>query len=262
MPSPFPGMNPYLEQDSVWHDFHQRALTLAADLIGAQVLPRYFVKIDEHMFVDELGEEQRRFIGRGDLWVAPLTPEGRGAGTAELLEAPFEVGYPQIDMERLSYLEIRDRDHRQLITVVELLSPSSKYSGRDRDQYLAKRGHLLHTNVHFVEIDLLDGGPRMPWLDMPACDYCAVVSRIERHPKAGFLPIRLRDRLPVIPVPLRQGDPDARLDLQEVLNRVYDAAGYHYYIYADQPTPQLSAEDAEWARQFVPLAGAGQAESP
>ena len=222
MPSPFPGMNPYLEQESVWHDFHERALPLAADLIGAQVLPRYFVKIDEHMYVHELGEEHRRFIGRGDLWVAPLTHEGRGAGTAGLLEDPLEVGVPQIDVEGQSFLEIRDRDSRQLITVVELLSPSNKYSSRDRDQYLAKTRQLLQSDVHFVEIDLLRGGPRMPWLDLPACDYCAVVSRAERRPKAGFWPIRLRDRLPVIPVPLRQGDPDARLDLQEVLHRVYD----------------------------------------
>jgi len=92
---------------------------------------------------------------------------------------------------------------------------------------------------------------RMPWLDLPECDYC-VVSRAERRPKAGAWPIRLRDRLPVIPVPLRQGDPDARLDLQEVLHRVYDAAGYHYYVYTDEATSALSPADAEWARAFLP----------
>lgn len=251
MLSPFPGMNPYLEQESVWHDFHERALPVAAEMLGAQVLPRYFVKIDEHMFVHELGEEQRRVLGRGDLWVAPLTPDHGNGSTVGLLEAPCEVGLPQIDVEGLSFLEIRDRDSRQLITVVELLSPSNKYSGPDRDQYCAKVRRLLQGNVHFVEIDLLRGGPRMPWLDMPACDYCVVVSRWERRPRAGVWPIRLRERLPVIPVPLRQGDADARLDLQEVLNRVYAAAGYHYYLYADEPTPALSPEDAAWARSFL-----------
>jgi hypothetical protein len=136
--------------------------------------------------------------------------------------------------------------------VVELLSPSNKNRGPDRDQYLAKTRHLLQSNVHFVEIDLLRGGPRMPWLHLPACDYCVVVSRAERRPTAGFWANHLRDRLPVVPIPLRQGDADARLDLQEVLNHIYDAAGYRYYIYASDPIPGLSCEDAAWAQQFVP----------
>src|SRR5437016_2641075 len=129
--------------------------------------------------------------------------------------------------------------------------------GPDREQYLAKARLLQQRWVHFVEIDLLRGGPRMPWLDMPACDYCVVVSRAERRPKAGVWPIRLRERLPVIPVPLRQGEADARLDLQEVLHRVYDAAGYRYYVYADPPTPALSPDDAAWAQQFMPPSDSG-----
>jgi len=257
MPSPFPGMNPFVERVSVWHDFRENFLPVARELLSAQVLPRYFVKIDEHMYVHELGQEERRFTGRGDLWVAPLTHERSSGGATALLEAPAEVGVPQIDVEGQSLLEIRDRDTRQLVAVVELLSPSNKYNGPDREQYLAKTRALLHSNVHFVEIDLLRGGPRMPWLGLPTCDYCVVVSRAERRPKAGAWAIRLRDRLPIVPVPLRQGDADARLDLQEVLNRVYDAAGYQYYIYADEPDPPLAPEDAAWTRQFLPPGGAG-----
>ena len=64
---------------------------------------------------------------------------------------------------------------------------------------------------------------------------------------------RLRERLPEIKIPLR-GEDVARLDLQEVLHRIYDAAGYAYYIYTGEPEPLLSAEDAAWARQFLPTA--------
>jgi hypothetical protein len=170
-----------------------------------------------------------------------------------VLEAPAEVGVPAVDVETHSFLEVRDRDNHQLVTVVELLSPTNKYAGPDREQYLAKARQLLRNWVHFVEIDLLRGGPRMPWLDMPECDYCVVVSRFEeRSKKAGFWPIRLRDRLPEIPIPLRRGDTDARLDLQQVLHRIYDAAGYAYYIYSGPPEPLLSAEDTTWAQQFLP----------
>src|SRR5207302_9938984 len=98
MASPFPGMNPYIERASVWHDFHERWIPLAADWIGAQVLPRYFVRIDEHMYIHELSAEERRFIGRGDLLVPALAPVNPGGvPAAPILEAPTEVGVPAVD---------------------------------------------------------------------------------------------------------------------------------------------------------------------
>ncbi len=252
MPSPFPGMNPYLEQDDAWHDFHERVIPLAADLIGSQVLPHYFVKIDEHIFIHELDEESRRFLGRGDVAVTSRSETSGGRAGTQLMEAPAHVSLPVLDVERLAYIEIRDRRNRQLITVLEVLSPSNKSFGRYREQYLAKRNELLASSVNFVEIDLLRGGPRMPWKDLPVCDYYALVSRAEEHRRAGIWPIKLRDRLPKIPVPLRAGDADATIDLQQILHRIYDAAGYEVYIYDGEPDPPLAPDDASWAEQFVP----------
>jgi hypothetical protein len=207
------------------------------------------------MYIHELPAGERRFLGRGDVLVPARTPASTAtAAPGSVLEAPAEVGVPAVDTESLSFLEIRDRDSHELITVVGLLSPSNKYTGPDREQYLAKARQLQRSWVHFVEIDLLRGGPRMPWLDMRACDYCVVVSRVDQRPRAGFWPIRLRDRLPEIPIPLRHGDADARLDLQQVLDRIYDAAGYAYTIYDGPPEPALSAEDTAWARSFLPAA--------
>ncbi len=254
MPSPFPGMNPYIERASVWHDYHESFIPLVRDILTAQVLPRYFVRIDEQMYIHELSAEERRFfVGRGDLLIPALTPASAEAGAASaVLEAPAKVRMPSFDAENLSFLEIRDRDSNELITVIELLSPANKYAGPDREQYLAKARKLQQSWVHFVEIDLLRGGPRMPWLDLPACDYCVVVSRYEQRPEAEFWPIRLRDRLPEIPIPLRRGDTDARLDLQHVLHRIYDAAGYAYHIYKGPPEPLLAPDDAAWAKSFLP----------
>jgi hypothetical protein len=245
-------MNPYLEQEDAWHDFHESFMPLAREILSAQVLPRYFVKIDEHLFIHEPEEESRRFLGRGDVTVAPASTAGGPSSATGVLEAPVHVWLPAPDVERLSYLEIRDRHNRQLITVLELLSPSNKRPGRDRDQYIDKRDQLLVGSANLVEIDLLRGGPRMPMNDLPECDYYALVSRAEERPRAGIWPLRLRDRLPTIPVPLRQGEPDARLDLQAVLHRIYDAAGYAVYIYAGEPEPPLTPEDAAWAQQFLP----------
>jgi hypothetical protein len=254
MPSPFPGMNPYLEQESIWHDFHERWCPLVAELLTAQVRPHYIVKIDEHIYIHELPAEPLQFLGRSDVMVMRPSAPGSSRGATEILEAPTRVRLPLVDMERSSFVEIRDRDSRQLITAIELLSLSNKYSGPDREQYLAKRGKLLVSPVHFVELDLLRGGPRMPFEGLPECDYYALISRAEERYSAGLWPIRFPERLPIIPIPLRPPHGDARLDLQEVLHRIYDAAGYEDYIYQGQPQPRLTQEIAAWAQQFVPSA--------
>lgn len=255
MPSPFPGMNPYLEQEDAWHDFHERFLITAAEIINAQVGVNYIVKIDEHVYIHDVSGERRAFLGRADLSVAGRRGAEAASSATGVLEAPVKVRLPIVDVETESFLEIRDRRTRHLITVLELLSPSNKSVGRDREQYIDKRNQLLARRVHFVELDLLRGGPRMPFEDLPPCDYYALVSRPEPRPEAPLWPIRLAERLPLIPIPLRDPDPDARLDLQETLHRVYDAAGYAKFIYEGAPVPPLTPADAAWAQQFLPPAG-------
>jgi hypothetical protein len=249
-------MDPYLEQDDTWHDFHERFVPLMATLLGGQLRPRYIVKIDEHVYIHEMAARSRRLVGRADISLrrgSTKAARGPAPGAATgLLEAPLTVRLPAVDRERLSYVEIRDRRDRELITVVELLSPANKLAGPDREQYLAKRMEILNGPVHLVEIDLLRGGSPMPAEGRPRCSYSVLVSRAERRLEAAFWPISLRDRLPEIPVPVRAPDPDARLDLQAVLDRIYDEAGYADYIYEGPPRPRLSKRDADWARQFVP----------
>ena len=256
MPSPFPGMNPYLEQDDAWHDFHDHFLPALADAISGQVDSHYVVKIDEHVFIHEAPNESRTVLGRADVLVATGRPAAETQAVAPTaIAAPEQIALPAPDVERLSYLEIRDRRDRKLVTVIELLSPSNKYSGTDREQYLHKRGQLLASRTHLVEIDLLRGGPRMPFgRALPECEYYVMVSRVELRPhQADLWPIRLRDPLPTIPIPLRDSDPDVRVDLQAVLHRVYDAARYGNYIYEGAPYPALGAADADWARQVAGL---------
>ncbi len=131
MRSPFPGMDPYLEQDDVWHDFHERFLPAAAEVIGAQVQPAYIVKIDEHVYVHEMAASSRRLLGRADLGVATSRPgQEPPVGGVGLFDAPSRVRMPAVDIESESFLEIRDRRSRELVCVVELLSPANKR--RDR----------------------------------------------------------------------------------------------------------------------------------
>jgi hypothetical protein len=259
MPSPFPGMDPYLEQEVIWHDFHERFLPAVAAYLSRQVLPQYIVLIDEHVYLYDVETEGDRPVGRPDLVVA--TNSGRFAVEPRrmslgIIDAPVQVRVPEMDDERESFLTVRDRFSREIITVVELLSPTNKRPGENRRRYLAKRADILIGAAHLVEIDLLRCGKPMPAEDRPECSYSVLVSRAGERPRAGFWPIGLRDPLPVVPIPLRADAPDAQLDLRAVIDRVYDEAGYNYFLYEHPPDPPLTGADAEWADGLRTRAGA------
>lgn len=253
MPSPFPGMNPYLEQEDVWHDFHERFMPAAAEMLLPQVRPDYIIKLDEHAYIHELPADQRRLAGRPDVAVVDSRSNRSRAAAEASAVAPVYGELPlAVDVERHAFVEIRDRQTREIVTVLELLSPSNKRLGADRESYLAKRLEFLRSPAHLVEIDLLRGGPRLPVEGLPPCDYYAIVSRSGERPRAGIWPLRLADPLPSIPVPLRHPHSDASLDLGALLHRVYDAAGYADYVYSGVPQPPLSNAEARWAAQFLP----------
>jgi len=223
MPSPFPGMNPYLEQDDAWHDFHKRFIPAAATLLASLVRANYIVKIAERAQPKQRSGENR-----------------------------FR-GCPAVAIEEVheSCVEIRDREDRKLVCIIELLSPSNKKRGEDPEQYLTKRRQLIASGVHLVELDLLRGGPRMPLEEAPQSDYLVMVSRAEERPRVGIWPVQLRETLPRVPVPLRSPHPDAWLDLQGLIHRIHDEAGYGDYIYGGEPRPPLSVDDAAWAQALL-----------
>jgi hypothetical protein len=245
-------MDPYLEREEVWHDFHERFIPYAAEMLATQVEPEYIVKLDEHVYIHELPADQRRLIGKSDVSITRDWEGNRATQSPASVSTPAHaiLSGLAVDEERLAYIEVRDRASLEIVTVVELLSPSNKTS--DRLQYIAKRTHYLQSGIRLVEIDLLRGGPRMPIAEMPECDYYVLIARPEELPRVGIWPIQLRDRLPVIHVPVREPDRKVSLDLQELLGRVYDAARYKNYLHSKPISPPLTNDDARWARTFVP----------
>ncbi|MCI0360550.1 MAG: DUF4058 family protein [Planctomycetaceae bacterium] len=254
MPSPFPGMNPYLEQEAVWHSLHEQFPAYCQEMLTAQVRPKYFVKLDVNIYIHELPDSQR-FLGRPDISLGATNPMPARSGAATLAAPLYGRFGPAIDVVKEAFVEVHERDTRRVVCVIELLSPTNKAPGVDRETYLAKRIRYSQSSVHFVEIDLLRAWQKMPVEDLPECDYCVQVSRAEERPRVGLWPIMLRDRLPTIPIPLLAPDPDARLDLQALLHRLYDAGGYEDYIYSGTPQPPLSAEDADWAAAILNAVG-------
>jgi hypothetical protein len=160
---------------------------------------------------------------------------------------------------RYHRIEIRSVGEEQLVTVIELLSPVNKRPGADAaDAYERKRRDVLHSTVHLLAIDLLRGG-RRPALVTPLPDvpYFIILSRVERRPQVEIWPVSLREAIPVIAVPLREGDADVPLDLTQALQRIYTSARYDLRIDYTKapPPPALSPEDAAWLDEHLQAAG-------
>jgi hypothetical protein len=149
-------------------------------------------------------------------------------------------------------LTIRTRPRGHVVTVVELLSPTDKRAGADREKYLAKRERILDSRAALVEIDLLRAGHRTPVEGRPVCDYCVVVSRPAERPAVGIWAWGVRDPMPDIPIPLRAGEAEPVIPLRAVLDQCYDASRLDVGLYDDPPEPPLAASDARWAAEFLP----------
>ncbi|HWG41590.1 MAG TPA: DUF4058 family protein [Gemmataceae bacterium] len=253
MPSPFPGMDPYLEDPWLWPDFHLTfVIGLRAEL-NRRLPVGYVALADRYVWVQEPETEERKRLGKPDVF---LTGEGeaKGTPTSTAIVAPVEVVLPSVTEKGSPYLKIMDRKHRRLVTVIELLSPANKTPGKDRDAYLMKQYEYLATDVNLVEMDLLRKGERLSWATASTVSsaYYVLVSRAVDRPRGHVWPFSVRDPLPTIAVPLTERDGDLPVELGMCMNQVYDTAGYARELdYTQPPNPPLDEPDAVWARQLL-----------
>jgi hypothetical protein len=261
MPSPFPGMDPFLE-DQAWKDFHHEVISVIRESLTQHVVPRYVVRVDERVYLEHQPEERPGVI-EPDVIVlepqGPSLPSRGGAATATVVAITrVTLTVPMPERQREAFLTVRLRETMDVVTVIEVLSPTNKRAGSDgRKEYLKKREEVLLSSAHLVELDLLRGGARLPTNEpLPPGDYYALVCRRRRRPRVEVYAWPLRHPLPTIPVPLTGEDPDVALDLQEVFTTVYDRAAYQYSIdYAAVVEPPLPEADAAWARELLKNAG-------
>jgi hypothetical protein len=185
------------------------------------------------------------------------------SGTGRLPQGGTAVAPPPLYMDTVVPLrvphvtiEIRDARQRELVTAIEILSPTNK-RGTGNAEYLEKRGRLLNSTAHLVEIDLLRGGRRVPMREsLPPAPYFVFVSRTEERPRTEIWPIELGDPLPVVPIPLLSDDPDVPLDLQLAFSTIYDVLGYGFEVdYGSEPEVPLTAEQQVWAEERLRMAG-------
>ena len=256
MPSPFPGMDPYLEAPALWPDVHQSFITYIRDALQPAVRPRYHARIGERLYIVEtyhtlypdvvLVGRSVREPSRGSV-AAPVTE------TAVVeADTPVRVAIPPTEY-REPFVEIVHTAGGEVVAVIEVLSPANKAPGEGHRLYRRKQGEVLDSPAHLIEIDLLSEG--LPTVaiteevraDLEAHRYLVCVNRKPERYQFELYPVPLQRRLPRIGVPLRDPDPDVVLDLQAVFERCYDNGGYEDFIDYRQPPPvSLSDEESAW----------------
>ena len=263
MPSPFPGMDPWLERPGVFPDLHNGLIFLLRESLNAVLPPGYFAAGANRVWVDDEHHREPDVsvarsngpVADGGVSVAAFTRLGMLVVDAPVLPEPTEE----------PYLEIRSTDGDRLVTVLEVLSLSNKSAATPgRAAYVQKQGEMRSRGVNLVEIDLLRGGTHTTAISLAqlrqragAFDYHVCVRAAGVPGRIFVSPIRLSDRLPAVAVPLDAGTRPVEIDLQPLFDRCYDSGRYAARArYAEQlPDPPLIPEQRTWAEGILRAKG-------
>jgi hypothetical protein len=221
MPSPFPGMDPYLEQEKFWPTFHYNLMNVLFQVVTPSLVERYRARVLERVFTVE------------------------------------HVLFTSVRREehREPYLEIRQRSDGKLITLVEAVSPTNKTTAQGRQSFMEKRQEAQRLRANIVEMDLVLDGQRIHDFSrekLPTWDYNVVVTRSPRPEQFELYTANLDKRLPRFRMPLATDDRDTVVDLQSALNRVYDQGDFAVTVdYQSDPQTKLDAEQRRWLNRFL-----------
>ncbi len=261
MLSPFPGMDPYLE-DYIWPDVHHRLAAVICELLGPQISPAYVARLNQYTVNDTAPEEdvgimypdvdvlRRKVEEPAEEYAAGLPPM-----------TPATISIPAIrNVEvRIPVVEIRDGQKNRLITAIEILSPVNKRKP-GLQPYREKRERLHSSGVHLLEIDLIRRGQRPfshPYL--PRSHYLITLIRAGSGTTDAWA-FNVQDTLPVVPVPLKAPDKDAVLGLGKALEMIYSRGLYHLSVdyKKEPPPPAFDEEDKKWIKKLLKNAERGQ----
>ena len=261
MPSPFPGMDPYLE-GSDWTSVHAELGVEIARQLTPRLMPRYVARPQKRFVMATAADADAVGVTTTSFYPDAAVVDGRARGSgddsgsrdggAAVVVAPLHIATVMREPIPHITVEIRDAEQQRLVTAIEVLSPTNK-QGDGRPEYLEKRQKVLLSTAHLIEIDLLRRGQRVPMREaLPKYPYFIILSRADRRPVCTVWPVALDQPLPTIPVPLLAGDTDVPLDLQAAFTAVYDGFGYSATIdYTRPPDPPLSDEESLSAARFL-----------
>lgn len=257
MKSPFPGMDPYLEQ--FWPDVHASLIIYTRDQLEEQLPGNLIARVEERV-VFETDEPYEHWIYPAvKIEQRPGKRTGGGGGTSLAGVMEPVIVHSRSEPGTETYIQIVDPGSGyRLVTVIEILSLSNKFPGKGRQQYRHKQDDLKEAHVSLVEIDLLRRGKRVlsvPLREIPPLVRTTYQVCVRRGWKPDYFevyPVPLQDALPSIRIPLRKKDQDIRLNLQAIVNQAYRKGRYHATLnYREPPDPPLVGEEAKWAKALL-----------
>jgi hypothetical protein len=231
-------MDPYLESPTLWPEVHRGLICQIRAELNSNLRPLYEVRVEMRAYLSDKDDPGREAL-------VPCADTRSCALVDEEIQEAF-----------LNIIHVTSED---LVAVIEVLSPANKIRGsRGRASFMARRHHILKSEVHWVEIDLLRAGaPLATNPRFPASDYRILISRGDQRKHTRYWPVSVRQALPVVGIPLRGKDRDVPLDLGAVLRTAYDQADYGASVdYRKPPQPPLEGEDAMWAGELLRARGA------
>ena len=249
--SPFPGMDPFLEHAAEWRGVHTRLIVAISDLIADMLPVQFVVKIEGSVqLIDWDGDVDSRMFP--DVFISRKSAIRESQLTTVAIAAPTTIvtapNYPKVTYR---WLEIKDRESREVITTIEILSPFNK-TGKGYEEFKAKRKKVIQSQANWLEIDLLRSGKRPFELVGGTSDYYAMMRRANSQ---EFLiwSMPLRSRLLTIGVPLADGYDDVPLNLQLAVNEVYLRGRFGRDLNYSRPVPppKLSAENEAWVQARI-----------
>lgn len=256
----FPGMDPYLENSTIWRDFHHSLAEEIRGRLNKEIGPKYYAGVEVYSVMEEITIGAPKAVIPD---VGLLTqPEEETVATmpvaAPSIAAPIQRQAVAIPT-KLRSVRVYATSTDELITAIEILSPYNK-TGEGLAEYRSKRAHLMGSAVNLVELDLLRGGQRAgKEVEDPPLENADYVLLVNRSGNANPLnvsdiwPVALNEPLPDLPIPLRLPDADVVLNLNEAIRAVYIRAGYAWRVDYNQPVPpqKLRSVIEEWVSELA-----------
>jgi hypothetical protein len=250
-------MDPYLQSHR--SGVHTRLIAYAADAIQPQLPADLVARVEENVRLDV--DDELLALRNPDVYVvesaAAREAQPSAGGSAAAVNEPILL---EVDRDPIveRHIEIRETGGGgRVVTAIEFLSPWNKAAGTGRDDYLKKRDQYLQARTSLVEVDLVRGGTwytMVPPHRVPRqhrTTYRVTVRRAAAATRLELYPIPLGQQLPTIRVPLRPGEADVTVNLQDLIDQVYRNGGFDRTDYAKPCDPPFDPEEAAWAGELL-----------